>query len=82
MLCRVTHGSLALSHVQEGTGRIVMWTSMGIRNSYTMEVGTVVVWEMSDHLYIISLMQCIGYPIKLSDNMAIDGFCLIIFENL
>ena len=23
---------------QEGTGRIVMWTSMGIMNSYTMEV--------------------------------------------
>ena len=31
---------------------------------------------MSYHLYIISPMQCIGYPTKLSDNMAIaiDGF--------
>ena len=27
-----------MTFVQEGTGRIVMWTSMGIRNSYTMEV--------------------------------------------
>lgn len=33
------HGMPLHDMLQEGTGRIVMWNSMGIRNSYTMEVG-------------------------------------------
>ena len=37
---------------------------------------------MSDHLCNDSLMQCVGCPTKLSDNMAIAGFLLIIFTNL
>ena len=37
---------------------------------------------MSDHLSIISLIQCIGCPTKLNDNMAIDSFCPIISKNL
>lgn len=39
LICTVVHKLL----LQEGTGRIVMWTSMGIRNSYTMEVGVLMV---------------------------------------
>ena len=33
-------------------------------------------------MYFISLMQCIGYPTKLIDNMAIGGFWPIISRDL
>ena len=43
-------------------------------------------WQLSNHKYsitnIIPLMQCIGYPIKLSDNMAINSFFQVISSNL
>ena len=37
--------------------------------------------QMSNHLYIISLMQHMGCPIRLRHNVAIDGFCLVISAN-
>ena len=36
---------------------------------------------MSDHLYIVFLMQHTGYLIKLSDNVASSDICPIIFAN-
>ena len=37
--------------------------------------------QMSNHLYIISLMQHMGCPVRLRHNVAIDGFCLVISAN-
>ena len=39
-------------------------------------------YSMSDHLYHYLSDAMYGCPIKLKDNMAINGFCLIISKNL
>ena len=50
-------------------------------NSLTSDIFQVILLNVRSLIYYLSIAMY-GCPIKLSDNMAIDGFCLIISENL